>query len=298
MAGCGIRGAAGSRERVASGRLDGILEADIKGTKMRVAVIFFGLARGVPLTIESIRRNIHACNANLGFSLYTVASLNVVETIYNPRAGEIDVSLDPGDAFLLDADAYALVRQDDAAIAVPRAAAQLQRDEFGDGWVSVRNALHQLASLRRAWKICTELLHLRFDHYLFVRPDLIYLDEIRLADLVAGFRGEGNIALPAWHSHGGFNDRIAFADAVAARHYAERIDLVPAYCADRHLHPETFLAHALERGACKVGALPVRAKRVRAQRAIVEEPFHASVIDLPSVPQRFSTASGRISFSD
>ncbi len=260
---------------------------------MRVAIVFFGLARALPRTIESIQRNIYAANVADGFSFCTFASLNLLRNLNNPRAGELNVALDPADAYLLNADVYLLVPQDDASIAAPLAAAQRQADAYDDDWCASRNLLHQLASLQRAWAACTQPQYGRFDYFLFVRPDLLYLDSFRLAKLASAFAGAGNIALPAWQRHGGFNDRFAFADATAARHYAERLSLVGEYCGLAPLHAERLLAYALYQGECKVCALPVRAQRIRAHGAKVTETFSGLNSNLPRKPQRFALDSMR-----
>ena len=258
---------------------------------MRVAVIFFGIVRSLDSTIASIRRNIYDCNQDV--SLFTLASLNLPSVISNPRSGEAGIVPRHDELFRLGADFYALAPQDDAAIAPYLAAAQRHPDLFENDWASIRNLLHQLASLQRAWTVCTTVLG-GFDHYLFVRPDLEYLGEIRIGTLVSAFHGTGNIALPVWNSWGGFNDRFALADAAAAQHYAERLTLVDRYCATRSLHGEMFLGYALERGGCKVSALPVRAQRIRADGRVHQENFEAKVIYLPERPQRFVQARGEI----
>jgi hypothetical protein len=263
---------------------------------MRVAVIFFGVARGMAMTIESIKSNIYACNPGEKFSFYTIASLNMVESIRNPRTGENGSLLNAAEVFLLNADAHLLVRQDDSAIAEAFAAARRQHDPFQNDWISIRNALHQLASLRRAWALSMDFLQGDVDYFLFVRPDLIYHDEINLAEILHGFHGRGNIAVPAWHSFGGFNDRFALADATAARHYAERLNLVPEYCAKSYFHPETFLAYVLEKAECGVCRLPVWASRVRAHGAIMEEDFGESITNMPLTPTRFFTREDQVFF--
>ncbi len=263
---------------------------------MRVAVIFFGVARAVPVTIKSIKKRVYACNPETDFSFYTIASLNMVERISNPRTGEKGVSVKPADALLLNADAYTLVRQNDEDIAEALAAAKLHGDLFDNDWISVRNTLHQLASLRRAWALSLNLLHGEVDYFLFLRPDLLYRDDIRLKDLLPRLGGSGNIALPAWHSWGGFNDRFALADAEAAQDYAERLTLVPEYCAKAAFHPERFLSFALEKAQRGVCNLPVRASRVRAHGAILYEDFSASNVEIPSNPTKFSIQSGRVVF--
>jgi hypothetical protein len=258
---------------------------------VRVAVIFFGIVRSLESTIASIRRNVYDCNPDV--SLFTLASLNLPRVISNPRSGETAVVPKHEDVFRLGADFYALVPQDDTAIAPFLAAAQRQPDLFENDWASIRNLLHQLVSLQRAWAICTTVLG-GFDHYLFIRPDLEYLGEIRIRSLVSGFHGSGNIALPVWNSWGGFNDRFALADAAAAAHYAQRLTLVDRYCVTRSLHGEMFLGYALERGGCKVAALPVRARRIRADGRVHQENFDAKVIHLPDRPERFTQARGEI----
>jgi hypothetical protein len=254
---------------------------------MHVAVIFFGVARGTATTAASIQRNVYDCNFRRGVSFYTIASLNLVERIENARTRELGVSLNASESLALKADAYFLIRQDDAHIATTLSVIQERGDFYDDDWRSIRNSLHQLQSLRRAWRMSRELPG-RFDYYLFLRPDLLYLDEIDLPELARSFRSSGSIALPPWHSWGGFNDRFAFADPSAARDYAERIELVRTYCASNLMHPETFLAYALRKGRCRVGALPVRAKRVRVNGVVREENFDQSKMHLPCNPRRFS----------
>jgi len=251
----------------------------------RIAVIFFGLARSLPITLGSIRANIFDCNSQDEFSIFSLASLNLVRTVNNPRTSERDVALSPADVHMLDADLYLLAQQNDGAIAEALAAASTKPDTYGNNWISIQNALHQLASIKRGLRTLAALEE-SFDYFLFARPDLLYLDEIRFSELIAAFSGAGNIAVPAWHSYGGFNDRLAFCDAAAARHYAERIDLVPGFCGGRSFHPESLLGYALAHGECKVGLMPVRAKRVRANGEIVAEDFAQSRLDLPRNPGR------------
>jgi hypothetical protein len=260
---------------------------------MRVAVVFFGVARGAAITAASIKRCIYACNPGVNF--HTIASLNLVDTITNPRTGELGAPLNAADIFLLNADVYALARQDDAAIATAFAAARQQRDYFENCWISVRNHLHQLASLRRAWRLAADA-PAGFDYFLFVRPDLRYLDEFCLADIIARFHDGNNIALPSWHSFGGFNDRFALAAPEAARHYANRLDLVAEYCAQNPLHPESLLAYALEKAAAQLCQLPARATRVRAHGALSPDDFSVSVSPLPQTPRRFSIRDQEIQF--
>lgn len=255
---------------------------------MRVAVLFFGVARGLDQSLGAIRDRILAVNRADGIELRLIACLNLPAVLRNPRGREFGLPLDPAAALRLDAHLCLLRRQDDADIAAPLASAQRQRDVHGHDWASARNLLHQLRSLQCAWHLMKSPGEGGFDAVLFARPDLLYLEPIRLAPLLPRLDGAGSILIPPWHCWGqdgpGLNDRFALADPVAAAHYANRLELVPAFCADRPLHAETLLDFAMARGGCRVGALPVQARRVRATGVVVAENFGRACRDLPVEP--------------
>lgn len=262
---------------------------------MRVAVVFFGVARGIRLTEGSIRTQLYDCNRSRGVSLHIIASLNLVERITNSRTGECDDPAGAADLALLAADVDLSARQDDTTIAEPLLAAQRQSDAFDNEWVSVRNVLHQLHSL---WRVRTALGATlgAFDYVLFARADLRYLDPICVPELASRLRTPGSIAVPAWHGFGGFNDRLALADPIAARHYLERLQLVAAFCREQPLHPESLLAFALQRADCRVCELPVRAQRVRANGQIVDERFSVGRTKVRRRARRFVIKRGRVRF--
>lgn len=259
---------------------------------MRVAVIFFGIARRLADTIGSIETRVFGANAGQGLHFTRIASLNLVDVIVSPRSGEIGIVPERNEVFLLDADTYLLQRQDDATIAEALAAAQRQPDIYRDDWASVRNHLHQLASLKRAWPLI-EQARPGFDRVLFIRPDLFYHDDFPLARIAPLLSAPNAIALPDWGGFRGLNDRLAFAGMEAARHYANRLDLIPDFTAKQPIRPERMLARALFLGGCTAMALPVRATRVRADGRRHPEDF-ATRIPLPSEPRAFRLVPGRV----
>lgn len=272
-------------------------ERPAEAPPLHVGVLFFGLARDLRATIGSIRAMVREPNDTPEVRLSVFAALNLVDRVVSPRAREHGVPIDPAQIFDLQADAYELVRQDDATIEESLAAAKRQRDAFSNDWASIRNLLHQLTSLRRGWRLMrraqAQTPGLRFSHYLFLRPDLEYLDPIHIAETAARFPGPGSLVVPDWHSWGGLNDRIALADPVAAEVYANRIAQIPDVVARRPLQAEQLLAFAVERAKLKVGALAVRARRVRADGRAAREDFEAKRRDLPQVPAPISPARAR-----
>jgi hypothetical protein len=144
----------------------------------------------------------------------------------------------------------------------------------GDPWpenprTSVRYFLRQLHALDQV----ANLLQPHADEYdfaVFVRPDLLFLDALDQACVrvvVATSTDERPmIALPSWHSYGGFNDRFAIGRPRAmCAHFCSRKSAIRAYCASgRKPHAETFLGHHLISRGVRVLPMPVRFQRVRA----------------------------------
>jgi hypothetical protein len=255
---------------------------------MKVATIFFGISRAATLTRDSIQKNLFLLPQNSTLTFTSFASLNLPKKIHNPRAGEYIANVDQSENFSIPADYFLLRDQSDSDISFWLKVAQSKQDTFGDGWVSVTNLFHQLLSLRRAWSGLHALLPEGFDYYLFLRPDLLYLDPINVPELIRSVGGSDGIAIPAWHSFGGLNDRFAFAGAQAARDYANRLELSLTYCEKYPMHGETFLAFALDRARSKVCEFPVRGLRVRSNRLIKREQFDVSVRALPKQASAFS----------
>ena len=260
---------------------------------MRVGVVYFGMLRSAPLCIESIREQIIKPNTRSGVSFTSIASLNLVEKIDNPRSGEADVSVDPSMSFLLEADHYLLSPQRDHAIAREFDIVRSQKDPFENEYRSICNSLHQLNTLKRGWNTLKRLTEKTFDYYLFLRPDLLYLDKLDIPDLVGRMPHQNALLVPAWHSWGGLNDRFALAAPIAAEHYALRMDRLQDFIRFYPMHPETLNAWALAKAGCFLGELPVRAKRVRASAGVVNEDFSQTCSPMPQIgtPFRFPPLS-------
>ena len=246
--------------------------------RLRVAVVYFGLARATEVCWPSIRKNLYEVAANQRFDFFSVASLMHAESVTNPRNGEHGVALPIEESLHIPANAYLIVRQQEYLIRELLASAQTRRDDYGNQWASVSNALQALCALRRGLELASSLG--TYDYYLFLRPDLLYQDEIHLEPLIAKFVGTNNVALPPWHSWGGYNDRFAFCDAEGAATYANRVDSVLEYCGQRDFHSESFLKWTLAKRTSNVWALPVRARRVRADKRVQDEDFTQTVSDL------------------
>lgn len=252
----------------------------------RVTVVLFGSIRSIRWTRDSIQRNVLGWNASRGVAVTSFASINLFETIDNPRSGESGLQLDRGDLILLPADQRVVIEQSDDDIRDELEVARRAGDFYDNGFRSVRNLLHQLNSLRAAWAAISRDDHLSTaDYFLFARPDLRYNRPVQLSRGARRLETDNSVLVPEWQSFGGFNDRIALADRRGAYVYANRLDHVSAYCATGPLQAERFLGFCLEEGAVRVGRLQVSASRVRGDGSVVKEAFGKSRRRLPLRPQ-------------
>lgn len=253
---------------------------------MKVALVFFGLARVMPRTVASIYENIVEPLKADGHEVQGFAALNLVDAIWNPRSSEFGVKLNSGPSLDLPCEVFAFRKQKPELIEHHLAFAKARKDAYEDDFKSISNVLYQLVSLREAWSLA-DASGETFDRYIFVRPDLRWLNPIAPADLFP-LMNERSAALPAWHGYGGFNDRIAICGAVAARAYGERLDLVEEYTRKAPFHPERLVGYALVKAQSEVCLLPIRGVRVRSETEERRENFEKSLVDLRTNPEPFT----------
>lgn len=256
---------------------------------VRIFIGFFGLARALDRTIDSIEQKIFAPLLNENIEIVRAAHLNCPRFIHSPRSGETMVKYTPPDLSRLGLDAVELEDQSDDAIAAPLTQI-MQIPYFGesdeDGNMR-RNVVHQMNSLKGLGRLFSKMDPDSYNAVIILRPDLRYIDPLPIRKYLAqidpaarlkhgmrnqiaqscrrGFGGPVDILTPDWHQWNGLNDRIAIATPRAASAYLNRIDLLKDYAAaNTHFQSEHLLQFAVERAGLKNGGTWVRANRVRA----------------------------------
>jgi len=237
---------------------------------MRCFVGFFGLTRSLRYTADAIHTGIYQPLRDAGFSLLRAGHFNLPATISNPRSGERDIVPDRAESTLLELELCWIEAQNAAAIARHYAIARCYPDALGDGYHSLANLCHQLASLRRVWSLVHLLGAEDSDLVLLLRPDLLYLDTLDpVSQLAPLMNGRLDLIVPGWQSWDGLNDRFAFCTGRAARAYANRIDLFALACSTLGcMHPERFLDFAVRYHGLRAGETEMRAVRLRANGTI------------------------------
>ena len=241
-------------------------------SRPRIAICFFGITRSLHYTIGSIERRILRPAARQGETRIFAHFFRQAE-IANARSGEFG---------RLRADEHALLRPDWLELEEPdQCLAQhgfevlkAHGDPWDDGFVSLRNLVHQLHSLDR---VTGAALDWRPDIVIFARPDLRYHEGLA-GPLRRIRKATGDVALvPDWqHWRGGLNDRFALCTAPdAAAAYGRRVHRMTAYCeaVNGPLHAELLLRHCLEEAGVTIGTIPTLASRVRFDGSLKREEF-------------------------
>ena len=241
---------------------------------MKISILFFGITRSLPWTIDSIRKNVVTPARKHG-EVTILCHFYQQDRIDNPRSGENGAQ---------NPDDYKLLSPDWVSLEPPgRCLSQWNFDEIyrhgdieGDNGKSLGNLIHQLHSLNC---VTERALQDHPDLVIFCRPDLCYHDSFdESLQKAAPYKGE-RAWIPYWQWHaGGLNDRFAIVRGEkAVRAYGQRILAVPSYLKEtgRPLHAEKFIKYALKKASVRWGKMYVRASRVRLGGTVRNESFRA-----------------------
>ncbi len=146
-------------------------------------------------------------------------------------------------------------------------------DPHLDNFKTIENLMHQLYSLKKAYKISEKF---NSNLTLFMRPDLLYLDSFESIIKNNLSIKKDIINLASWQSYRGLNDRFSVCNSsYSAKIYANRIEQINNYLNDvrRPLHGEELLYYSIDRSNAKIFLINHRASRVRANGLIKKESF-------------------------
>ena len=256
---------------------------------VRVFIGFFGLARALDRTIDSIERNVFAPLEKENIEIVRAAHLNCPAFVHSPRSGESMIRYTPPDLTRLRLDAVTLEEQSDDHVAGPLATIMNipYFNESDDDGNMRRNVIHQMNSLKGLGRLLDKMDPASYNAVIILRPDLRYIDPLPIRKFLAqidpsallsgsmthkiaqsarrGLKGQADLITPDWHQWNGLNDRIAIATPRAASVYLNRIDMLESYGATHsHFQSEHLLKFVAERAGLKTAGTWIRANRVRA----------------------------------
>lgn len=253
-----------------------------KEANLTCFVGFFGLDRSLRWTGPSIEQNVLSPLRDFGFHLRTAAHFNFPREIENSRTQEKTVTsqkrsssfpfeicwIEPQDQSLLDIES----NQDYRNIFLKYKSMQEYQTR--------RNLALQLHSLNRIWKICSLIEADSADLFVFLRPDLEYIDRLDVAQICESIVNRGvDLITPEWQQWDGLNDRFAFCSARGAATYCQRLNRAHEHIAERggDFHAESFLKWSAERDALHLDFCKLRAMRVRSNGKTWRENFKLDI---------------------
>lgn len=243
-----------------------------------VAICFFGITRSLSHTFPSIQDKIlDPVRATQPIRVY--GHFFRQARIDNPRSGESG-PLDEEEYRLLNCDWLKLEEPEHCLDIWNFEALKSYGDSWDDNFVSLRNLVHQLHSLRQ---VTLAALADGAKTCMFCRPDLRYHDSLATPLRRAGRARGPTVLLPYWQCwEGGLNDRFAVCSMPQAiRAYGLRIETALSFCQTHGpLHSERLLANALQAAAIDVRKIGTRAGRVRLGGEEREEDFLSPLLSV------------------
>jgi len=249
--------------------------------RMRALVGFYGLNRSLRWTAASINKNVIAPLRRANVEVTCAAHFNEPGVIHDQRSGELGIAIDRTGISRLPLDALTIEKQGEERLpaSVVQAIGGLPEGPHVAPWQTMMNLLWQLYSLNQLWK----LIHVtpdRCDAYVFLRPDMEYLDRLDPALLAQVAGGKVDLITGSWGQWGGLNDRFGICSPKAAEVYAQRIRGVERLCEEKGwLHGEPLLKSVAEHANLKLGYTGLRAMRVRADGGTVRGEFDISAYE-------------------
>jgi len=253
--------------------------------KPRVAVVFYGLPRGLSVTTPYIYKNVYGALSDGGIQYQVYYHRVLYEEVFsNPRNGELNIVLNTTEWSLLRPDVALVLKHSDFLTQYVHTVENVL--EYGDvhknAGLSVKNELEALNSMRQAVRAVVETRE-KFDGMLVLRPDLLYHDKLDIG-LLKWAISRNVVVTPGWQLWDGFNDRFAYGAWEPMLAVGNRFERVLEFCKLHNAawHAETFLKWVILGTEGQKTSKDIRLKhchtrqrasRVRAHDKIHEEKF-------------------------
>ena len=245
--------------------------------RYKIAICFFGLTRSLKYTLPSIKKNIFEVlkRNNISYDVY-LHTYNL-KGLTNKRSGEINCPLDTEEWKLLNPIAHKITNQGDFDNSFNWEMLFKHGDIWKDGYNSIKNALRQLNSLKEVTSLWRNKP--KYDYYIYIRPDLYFVNEIDVNDIIQHINIDNIIVIPYWGNYrGGFNDRIAYGTYNVMQIYGNRINDITRYYGKhtpkKPYHSERYLTTILRNyhiflRYCKLRAIRIRANGIYEDKDLV-----------------------------
>lgn len=210
----------------------------------RVAFAFFGIARSLNYTIDSIKNNVfsvlkeNSIDYDVYFHTYKLSNYE------NIRANEKNNNVDNDQYKLLNPDFIKIDNQDEIKRQLKLHLYRSHPDPWNTNYNSVDNfILAQYSKLQVTEMI--ENSNSNYDYIIFIRPDCYYIEKLNIQYLQ--YINNNTICTPNFHLFGKykFNDRFAITNINTYKVYGNIFEDLLTISKNQPLHSETIIAEIL-----------------------------------------------------
>lgn len=239
---------------------------------IRVAVCFYGLNRSLRYTMASLRSHI--------LNKLTSRRCVEVETFFHSWTLREEESVRGEAVGAILGEPSELARELGASLKRYRVDDQAAFDAHFNfsRWAEIdpryagsnfMNLARQLQSLRLVTRLWTTRDDIPYRAVLYVRPDLLVLDDIDVDQLLG--LGPNEFLTPYWHQFSGLNDRVAAGSPRVAKAFGERSLHLEDYARHKFVRSESYLKWIVtEKHRFNVTLMETRAQRMRSNGKVAD----------------------------
>jgi hypothetical protein len=234
----------------------------------KICIMFFGLLRRLDITLPSIRKNIFIALEKHNFEYDIYIHTYKINNLNSPRAGENNIKYNNNQILLFKHSSKKIKIDDqdeiDKTLNFEKILSKPNPWPEDPSKISIKNVLRQQYSLKSVFEMVKNE-NKSYDGYLFLRPDMIYLNPIIIRSIPFPISNY-HIYCSPWNSYSGVNDRFCLTSYYGAEKYSSRIDEIYE---ETNIHSETFLKKHLLKYNMVILPLKIKANRVRGNGNII-----------------------------
>jgi hypothetical protein len=237
--------------------------------KQKIAICLFGVIRNTEKCIPSFYQNIvepleKIYDVSIYFHIYKLKEINSGRSNENSRINESAYDFLKKFKGILEESTE--IDENYAQIIFSKG------DPFFNNFHSCKNLFRQLLSVNKVYNEAKQDNPLA---YLFLRPDLEYVNKVDVLALEECIKKDSRIVIPFWQWWGGMNDRFAICGRKAAETYASRYYRLSEFCIGQAnmMHAEKLVKYVVRKDKLSLRVTNMKANRVRVNGEYVDESF-------------------------
>lgn len=206
---------------------------------MRVALIFWGIARSLRFTIKQIQDNIFSelIKNNIKYDIYF--HTYKIDTVYNnKRANEFNIKLDENEYKILGADYLDIDDQKEVVNEINFK--KYEKHGFHSSWIieTFHNYILAMYSKMKAYRMM-ESSKIKYDYVVYLRPDVEYCNRFPVNEMLD--LEDNQILVPVFHHMCNINDRFAITRQKYSGVYGLTFENLNRDSQYMQIHSESYL---------------------------------------------------------